>query len=151
VHCKDSKRRLNGRNGRLGSHLPWADPRRGWDFISTGRGDVPWEDAMRMLNHIGYDGPLSVAWEDAGMDRLIGAPEALEVVRRLSFKPPAAACAAALSSRCPRCSGPGWRRPARGARDASCAPPTYVGPRTEPGGSTMTMRRRTGTAAGLTL
>ncbi|PPG30262.1 AP endonuclease, partial [Pseudoclavibacter sp. RFBG4] len=58
VHCKDTKKRLsNGRNGRLSSHLPWADPRRGWDFISTGHGDVPWEDCFRMLNAIGYEGP----------------------------------------------------------------------------------------------
>jgi sugar phosphate isomerase/epimerase len=42
VDCKDTKRQVgNGRNGRLGSHLPWADPRRGWDFVSTGHGDVP--------------------------------------------------------------------------------------------------------------
>ena len=42
VDCKDAKRQTgNGRNGRLGSHLPWADPRRGWDFVSTGHGDVP--------------------------------------------------------------------------------------------------------------
>lgn len=100
VHCKDSKRRMvNGRNGRLGSHLPWADPRRGWDFISTGHGDVPWEDAIRMLNSIGYEGPLSVEWEDAGMDRLIGAPQALEFVRELSFKPSDAAFDAAFSTR----------------------------------------------------
>ena len=58
VDCKDAKRQVgNGRNGRLGSHLPWADPRRGWDFVSTGRGDVPWEACFRMLNTIGYDGP----------------------------------------------------------------------------------------------
>ena len=82
VDCKDTKMRMrNGRNGRLGSHLAWADGRRGWDFISTGHGDVPWEDAFRMLNPIGYDGPISVEWEDAGMDRLVGAPEALEFVR----------------------------------------------------------------------
>ena len=48
------KRIGNGRNGRLGSHLAWADLRRGWDFVSTGHGDVPWEDAFRMLNTIGY-------------------------------------------------------------------------------------------------
>ena len=80
VDCKDTKRRVgNGRNGRLGSHLPWADPRRGWDFVSTGHGDVPWEDCFRMLNAIGYDGPISVEWEDAGMDRLLGAAEAARV------------------------------------------------------------------------
>jgi sugar phosphate isomerase/epimerase len=100
VHCKDTKKRLNGRNGRLSSHLPWADPRRGWDFISTGHGDVPWEDAFRMLNAIGYAGPLSVEWEDAGMDRLVGAPEALEFVRKLStYKPSDAAFDSAFSTR----------------------------------------------------
>ena len=100
VDCKDAKRQVgNGRNGRLGSHLPWADPRRGWDFVSTGHGDVPWEACFRMLNTIGYDGPISVEWEDAGMDRLVGAPEALEFVRRLAFDPPTAAFDAAFSSR----------------------------------------------------
>ncbi len=101
VHCKDTKKRLgNGRNGRLSSHLPWADPRRGWDFVSTGHGDVPWEDAFRMLNAIGYDGPISVEWEDAGMDRLVGAPEALSFVRRLSsYEPSGAAFDAAFSTR----------------------------------------------------
>ncbi|MEJ1156497.1 MULTISPECIES: sugar phosphate isomerase/epimerase family protein [Microbacterium] len=99
VHCKDTKVRLsNGRNGRLSSHLPWADPRRGWDFISTGHGDVPWEDSFRMLNAIGYEGPLSVEWEDAGMDRLVGAPEALSFMRRLStYVPSEAAFDAAFS------------------------------------------------------
>ena len=58
VDCKDTKLQVgNGRNGRLGSHLAWADPRRGWDFVSTGHGDVPWERCFRMLNTIGYDGP----------------------------------------------------------------------------------------------
>ena len=101
VHCKDTKKRLaNGRNGRLSSHLAWADPRRGWDFISTGHGDVPWEDAFRMLNSINYRGPLSVEWEDAGMDRLDGAPEALAFVRRLaSYEPSAAAFDAAFSTK----------------------------------------------------
>ncbi len=80
VDCKDTKLQVgNGRNGRLGSHLAWADPRRGWDFVSTGHGDVPWERCFRMLNTIGYDGPISVEWEDAGMDRLRGAAEALEL------------------------------------------------------------------------
>src|SRR5215218_7808265 len=82
VDCKDTKVRMTGgRNGRLSSHLPWADPRRGWDFISTGHGDTDWESIFRMLNFIGYDGPISIEWEDAGMDRLDGAPEALEFIR----------------------------------------------------------------------
>ncbi len=90
VHLKDTKRRLDGRAGRLGSHLPWGDPRRGWDFVSLGHGDVPWEQCLRMLNSIGYDGPLSIEWEDAGMEREIGAPEALALARRLAAIHPAA-------------------------------------------------------------
>jgi sugar phosphate isomerase/epimerase len=99
VDCKDTKRQTgNGRNGRLGSHLPWADPRRGWDFVSVGRGDVPWEASFRMLNAIGYDGPISIEWEDAGMDRLLGAPKALSFIRSLAFDPPSAAFDAAFST-----------------------------------------------------
>jgi sugar phosphate isomerase/epimerase len=88
VDCKDTRKRFDGRNGRLGSHLPWGDPRRGWDFVSTGHGDVPWEDCFRVLNRIGYAGPISVEWEDAGMDRLRGAAEAVGFVRGLNFDPP---------------------------------------------------------------
>jgi sugar phosphate isomerase/epimerase len=100
VHVKDTKKRMtHGRNGRLGSHLAWADPRRGWDFISTGHGDVPWENAFRMLNAIDYQGPLSVEWEDAGMDRMVGAPEALGFVKQFAFDQPDAAFDAAFSTK----------------------------------------------------
>ena len=99
VHAKDTKKNLNGRNGRLSSHLPWADPRRGWDFVSVGHGDVPWEACFRMLNHIGYAGPISVEWEDAGMDRLRGAPEALGFVRSQLWEPPTAAFDAAFANK----------------------------------------------------
>ncbi|MGH3423144.1 MAG: sugar phosphate isomerase/epimerase family protein [Nocardioidaceae bacterium] len=99
VDCKDAKKQVgNGRNGRLGSHLAWADPRRGWDFVSTGRGDVPWEACFRMLGTIGYAGPVSIEWEDAGMDRLVGAPEALAYVRANLFEPSAGAFDAAFST-----------------------------------------------------
>ena len=98
VDCKEAKLQLNGRNGRLGSHLPWADPRRGWDFVSVGHGDVPWEACFRMLNAIGYDGPISVEWEDAGMDRLFGGPEALEFLRKLDWDVPSGSFDAAFSS-----------------------------------------------------
>jgi sugar phosphate isomerase/epimerase len=97
VDCKDTKMRMGGgRNGILSSHLPWGDPRRGWDFVSTGRGDVPWEDSFRALSAIGYDGPVSIEWEDAGMDRLQGAPEALAFLKRFNFAPPQAAFDAAF-------------------------------------------------------
>ncbi len=99
VDCKDTRMRMGGgRNGILSSHLPWGDQHRGWDFVSAGRGDVPWEDAFRALAAIGYDGPISVEWEDAGMDRLQGAQEALEFLRRFDYDPPAASFDAAFSS-----------------------------------------------------
>jgi sugar phosphate isomerase/epimerase len=99
VDCKDTRIRANsGRAGVLGSHLAWGDPRRGWDFVSTGHGDVPWEDAFRALRHIGYAGPISVEWEDAGMDRLHGAEEAQRFVRSLLWDLPTTSFDAAFSS-----------------------------------------------------
>jgi sugar phosphate isomerase/epimerase len=87
VHVKDARRRLDGRRSLLGSHLDFGDEARGWDFVSPGRGDVDFEELMRALNRIGYGGPLSVEWEDAGMDREHGAAEALAFVRRIEFPP----------------------------------------------------------------
>lgn len=89
VDCKDTRMRpRNGRAGVMGSHLPWGDPRRGWDFVSTGHGDVPWEDSFRALRAAGYAGPISIEWEDAGMDRHHGAAEAVHFVRSLLWKTP---------------------------------------------------------------
>ena len=87
MHVKESIRVLNGRNGILGSHLFFGDHRRGWDFVSPGRGGVPFERIFRALNDVGYAGPLSVEWEDNGMNRDQGAPEALQMVRRLDLVP----------------------------------------------------------------
>ena len=87
MHVKESVRDINGRNGILGSHLIFGDMRRGWDFVSPGRGGVPWERIFRALNAIGYEGPLSVEWEDNNMNREQGAPEALRLVRRLQLTP----------------------------------------------------------------
>lgn len=85
VHVKDSRLQLNGRNSILSSHLSFGDHRRGWDFVSPGRGDVKWDPIVRALNRIGYQGPLSIEWEDSGMDRDWGAPEALAMIRRQDF------------------------------------------------------------------
>jgi sugar phosphate isomerase/epimerase len=87
MHVKESVRVLNGRNGILGSLLLFGDHRRGWDFVSPGRGGVPFEKIFRALNTIGYDGPLSIEWEDNGMNRDQGAPEALALVRKLDLVP----------------------------------------------------------------
>ena len=87
VHMKDAIVKLNGRSGILGSHLNFGDPRRGWDFRSLGRGSVNFEEIIRALNDVGYAGPLSVEWEDSGMDREHGAKEALDFVRKIDFEP----------------------------------------------------------------
>lgn len=92
VHMKDAWwGHGDGTVGVFGGHVDFGDPRRYWDFRSLGRGDVNFEEIMVALNDIGYQGPLSVEWEDSRMDRLHGAREALEFVRRLDFKPSAIA------------------------------------------------------------
>ena len=98
VHVKDSRVQLNGRNSILSSHLDFGDPRRGWDFVSPGRGDVKWDPIIRAFNRIGYQGPLSIEWEDSGMDREWGAREALAMVRSQDFAPSAVAFDAAFAT-----------------------------------------------------
>ncbi len=89
VHVKDSRRTLDGRRSILGSHLNFGERERGWDFVSPGHGDVDFESILRALNRIGYQGPLSVEWEDAGMDREWGAADAARFVRERDFAPSA--------------------------------------------------------------
>ena len=97
VHVKDAIVTLNGRSGILSSHLNFGDPRRGWDFRSPGRGGVRFEEIIRALNDVGYNGPLSVEWEDSGMDREHGAREACEYVKKLDFTPSTVAFDAAFA------------------------------------------------------
>jgi len=99
VHIKDAIVTLNGRSGILASHFNFGDPRRGWDFRSPGRGGVNFEEIIRALNTLGYDGPLSVEWEDVGMDREAGAREAAEFVKRLDFQPSRVAFDAAFAEK----------------------------------------------------
>jgi len=96
AHVKDSRKRLDGRRSILGGHLNFGDAGRGWDFVSPGHGDVDFESLFRALNRIGYDGPLSIEWEDAGMDREWGARDALAFVRRTDFEPSTVAFDAAF-------------------------------------------------------
>jgi len=99
VHVKDSKVNLDGHSSILGSHLSFGDHRRGWDFISPGHGDVKLEKIIRALNRILYTGPLSVEWEDSGMDREHGATEAVEIVKKTDFKSSSVAFDAAFASK----------------------------------------------------
>jgi len=87
VHIKDAVVKLDGNASILASHLNFGDHRRGWDFRSPGRGGVNFEEIIRALNDIGYEGPLSIEWEDSGMDRQFGAREACEFTKKLDFSP----------------------------------------------------------------
>jgi sugar phosphate isomerase/epimerase len=99
VHVKDSRLQLNGKNSILGGHLDFGDPNRGWDFVSPGHGDVKWDRLIRALNRFGYQGPLSIEWEDSGMNREWGAPEALKMIKSQDFTASNIAFDAAFASK----------------------------------------------------
>ena len=82
--------------GVFGGHLDFGDRRRYWDFRSLGRGNIDFEEIIRALNRINYQGPLSVEWEDSGMDREHGAAEACAFVKEVDFEPSAVAFDAAF-------------------------------------------------------
>jgi sugar phosphate isomerase/epimerase len=97
VDCKDTKMRMGGgRNGILSSHLPWGRPAAGLGLRLDGpRGcalgvKLPRADRDRLRR------AHSVEWEDAGMDRLQGAPEALAFLKSFDFAPPTASFDAAF-------------------------------------------------------
>ena len=89
VHAKDVKLNFDGRNGVLGSHIAFGNTRRGWNFVSLGHGDVDFDAICRELNQGGYNGPISIEWEDSGMDRVYGATEACEYIKKYNFNPSA--------------------------------------------------------------
>ena len=73
--------------GVFGGHTEFGSPGRFWDFRSLGRGKIDFEEIIRALNRIEYTGPLSVEWEDGGMDREHGAAEAADFVKMIDFPP----------------------------------------------------------------
>jgi len=86
----------DGDAGVFGGHTSFGDSRRYWDFRSVGRGDIKFEDIIVALNDVGYDGPLSVEWEDSRMDRIHGATESAAFCKRLDFTPSSVAFDAAF-------------------------------------------------------
>ncbi|MDL2265680.1 sugar phosphate isomerase/epimerase [Parabacteroides sp. OttesenSCG-928-G07] len=75
--------------GVFGGHVPFGDPRRYWNFRSVGRGKINFEEIIRALNSIGYQGPLSIEWEDSAMDREHGARESCAFTKKVDFQPSA--------------------------------------------------------------
>jgi sugar phosphate isomerase/epimerase len=85
--------------GVFGGHTEFGSKGRYWDFRSLGHGKVNFEEIIRALNRIGYKGPLSVEWEDSGMDREHGAREAADFVRKVDFPPSTLAFDAAFEKK----------------------------------------------------
>ena len=85
VHMKDVAWNLGTEAGVFGGNVDFHKPERYWDFKSVGRGNVNFEKIIRAFNDIGYNGPLSVEWEDGGMDREHGAIESCANVRKVDF------------------------------------------------------------------
>jgi len=77
----------DGTVGVFGGHTAFGDARRFWDFRSLGHGDIEFEDIIVALNDIGYQGPLSVEWEDIRMDREHGATESAAFTKKVDFAP----------------------------------------------------------------
>jgi len=99
VHVKDvwwSERATEA--GVFGGHTEFGTDGRFWDFRSPGRGRIDFEGIVRLLNHAGYQGPLTVEWEDPMMAREHGATEAVRFVRALDFPPAKQAFDAAFSA-----------------------------------------------------
>ncbi|CAN5610768.1 sugar phosphate isomerase/epimerase [soil metagenome] len=84
-------------SGVFGGHLPFGHPDRYWEFRSIGRGSIDFEEVVRLLNRIGYQGPLSIEWEDIGMDREHGAEEACAYIKSIDFPPSSVAFDAAFA------------------------------------------------------
>ncbi|HAM11119.1 MAG: AP endonuclease [Bacteroidetes bacterium GWE2_41_25] len=86
VHMKDAGwSKVPVEAGVFGGHTEFGTLGRYWDFRSLGHGNINFEEIIRALNRIKYTGPLSVEWEDSGMDREFGATEACAFVRKVDF------------------------------------------------------------------
>jgi len=86
VHMKDvGWSEYPAEAGVFGGHTEFGTYGRYWDFRSLGHGNINFEEIIRALNYIEYKGPLSVEWEDSGMEREHGAKEACEFVRTVDF------------------------------------------------------------------
>jgi len=87
VHVKDVRwSEVPTAAGVFGGHQPFGTDGRYWEFVSPGRGNVDFEAIVRQLNQMGYQGPLTVEWEDSGMHREHGARESVAFVRALDFE-----------------------------------------------------------------
>ena len=93
IHCAHIKgvwvAKEHTRAGRLGGHREMRDPHNGWLFVTAGsqRDANSVEEIMIELNRVGYDGAVSIEWEDNDAEQHAGAKAALTAVRRADLPP----------------------------------------------------------------
>lgn len=77
------------RAGRLGGHRPMGHRHNGWNFVTPGsaRDAIALEEVIVELNRSGFDGALSIEWEDNDAEKHAGARAALANVRGADLPP----------------------------------------------------------------
>ena len=77
------------RGGRLGGHRGMGHWTNGWKFVTAGtqRDANSLEEIFIELNRVGYDGAVSIEWEDNDADQLSGAKAALANCRKADLPP----------------------------------------------------------------
>lgn len=93
IHCAHVKgvqvEREHCRGGRLGGHRPMGHWTNGWKFVTAGtqRDANSLEEIFIELNRVGYEGAVSIEWEDNDADPFAGAKAALANCRRSDMPP----------------------------------------------------------------
>jgi sugar phosphate isomerase/epimerase len=93
IHCAHIKGvqviREHTRAGLLGGHRPMGHRDNGWNFVTAGsaRDANSIEEIMIELNRVGFDGAVSIEWEDNDAEQHAGARAALQFVRRGDLPP----------------------------------------------------------------
>ena len=77
------------RGGRLGGHRNMGHWTNGWKFVTAGtkRDANSLEEIFIELNRVGFDGAVSIEWEDNDADQLAGAKAALANCRAADMPP----------------------------------------------------------------
>src|SRR5437763_1649700 len=93
IHCAHVKgvwvAREHCRAGRLGGHRAFGHWANGWNFVTAGtaRDANSLEEIFIELNRVGFDGAVSIEWEDNDADQFAGAKAALANCRKADLPP----------------------------------------------------------------
>lgn len=93
IHCAHVKgvwvAREHCRAGRLGGHRPMGHWANGWNFVTAGtaRDANSLEEIFIELNRVGFDGAVSIEWEDNDQEQHAGAKTALANCRKADVPP----------------------------------------------------------------